>query len=568
MKLAILFLIIAIFSYQIDKTQDNTRQENKEVTKNPTNKDQLYINGKIYTVNEKQPWADAMIVRKGKIIALGTNQEVQDVASENAVIIDLENKMVMPGIHDVHLHPLEAASNSFQFILNQTETDPENYAQDIKIAVLENQKSTWILGWGHDIYTLLDATRKPIEILDEISTTKPIVIMEQTSHSIWANSKALEIAGIDSTTPNPNGGVIMKDEKGRPNGILLDNSGNLIIDIAIASIPNNEENDYDGLVNFALPELAKNGITSICDARTYWKRNHHLTWQRVENEKKLTVRANLGLWLYPTDNDAKQINILKSLYSNKAESFLKINQIKLYSDGIAINTTAAMQDDYLIDLLNLPTNNGVNYVPQNRIALYISALEPIGFDFHIHTIGNRGVNEALNAIEKSGTANGRHRLTHIEYIDPFDYGRFKALNITADAQVSGDFTKPENWHDNDDFVSVSLNNSIVPLKDLKQAEARLTLSSDWDVSPLNPFVGMQNAITRTPQEISLADAIRAYTINASYVMRQEDRVGSLEVGKEADFIILDQNIFEVPPNQINRTKVLKTYLQGKLIFER
>lgn len=527
-----------------------------------------YINGKIYTVNPTQEWAEAMIVNNGVITAIGSTAEIEAAASSDAQTFDMQGLMIMPGIHDVHLHPLEAASENFQFILDVTETDPEMYASDIQAALNQNQSATWILGWGYDIYTVFDAFREPIEILNDISTTKPIAVMEQTSHSIWVNSKALEMMGWNENTPDPIGGVIMKDANGFPNGLLIDNAGNLVIDEAIASIPNGEQADYEGLEFFALPELAKNGITSICDARTYWKRNHHLTWQKIANDGKLTARTNLGLWLYPTEDDAAQIATLKSLYSFDTNSLLKINQIKLYSDGIIINTTSAMIDEYLVDLYGKTPNNGVNYVSEARIANYIKELEPVGFDMHIHALGNRGVREALNAIEQEGTAAGRHRLTHIEYVDPAEYSRFASLNVTADAQVAGDFTKPEHWHDNDEFVGPTLNNNIIPLKSLSDANARISLSSDWDVSALNPFIGLQNAVTRTPQELTLAEAIKAYTLNAAYVMRQEDKVGSLEVGKEADFIVLNQDIFNVPATQIGQTQVLETYLQGKLIYSK
>lgn len=530
--------------------------------------EQLYFNGKIYTVNQNKAWAEAMLVKEGKIIAIGSNSEIGNLASQTTERIDLEGNMLMPGFHDVHLHPLEAASDNFQFILNQNETDPENYAAKIQTALTQNSSSSWILGWGFNLEVLLDATRSPIEILNDISTTRPIAVMEQTSHSVWVNSKALELAGFNVGSSHPLGGVIMKDVNGQANGILIDNAGNLIIDLAIATIPNNEQNDYDGLVNYALPELSKNGITSICDARAYWKRNHHLTWQKVENDGKLTVRTNLGLWLYPTENDATQISMLQSLYSFNSNSLLKINQIKLYADGIIINTTSAMQNDYLIDLFGLTTNNGLNYVSQSRIQQYIAALEPMGFDFHIHSIGNRGVNEALNAVELESNGSGRHRLTHVEYVDASDYSRFSQLNVTADAQVAGDFTQPSHWHDNDYLVDPSLNNSIIPLKNLKQANARITLSSDWDVSALNPFIGLQNAVLRHPQNLSLEDAIKSYTLNAAYVMRQENVVGSLEVGKEADFVVLSQNLFEVPANQIATTTILETYLKGELIYSK
>lgn len=530
--------------------------------------EQLYFNGKIYTVNTRLPWAEAMLVRNGVISAIGSEVEVKKEASENTEMIDLQGRMVMPGIHDVHVHPLEAASDNFQFVLNEGETDPENYVSTIAQALNDNKNTDWILGWGFEIFTMLDAERAPIEILDEISATKPIAIMERTSHSVWVNSVALRMAGLDKNALNPTGGIIMKDDNGHPNGLLIDNAGNLVIDLAIATIPNGEQNDYDGLVDFALPELAKNGITSICDARTYWKRNHHITWQQLEEDKKLTVRVNLGLWLYPTENDATQISTLQSLYSNDPNSLLRINQIKLYSDGIVVNTTAAMQDDYVWDIFKMPRNNGLNYVTESRMANYISALEPIGFDFHIHAIGNRGVNEALNAIEQSSTGTGRHRLTHVEYVLESDYRRFNALNVTADAQVAGDFSQAQNWQDNDEITGEGLNNAIIPIKSLQQADARITLSSDWDVSTLNPFVGLQNAVTRVPQELSLAEAIRAYTIQAAYVMRQENKVGSLEEGKEADFIVLSQNLFETQPNLINQTEIVKTFLKGKLIYAR
>ena len=373
---------------------------------------------------------------------------------------------------------------------------------------------------------------------------------------------------VDDNTPDPPGGIILRETNGEASGLLIDNAGNLLLDIALAPTAESAENDYWGLIEYALPELAKYGITSVCDARTYWKREHHLTWKRVADEGELTVRANLGLWAYPDEEDAAQIAMLKSLFSNDENSLLKLNQIKLYCDGIIHNTTSAMHDDFLVDYFGRPTNNGLNYFTQERIANYISELEATGFDFHIHTIGNRGVHEALNAIEEAGTAQGRHRLTHVEYVDETDIPRFAQLNAIADAQVAGDFTQPSHWHDNDYLVDATLNENIIPIKSLSEAGARITLSSDWDVSELNPFIGLQNAVTRTPQEISLEEAIKAYTINAAYVMRQEDKVGTIEVGKEADLIILDRNLFDIPVNQINQTRVEATYLQGVSVYER
>jgi len=535
-------------------------------TMNPEEGHVLFFNGQIYTVNEAQPWAEAILVVDGIITMVGDNQEVRESASESAKIIDLEGAFMMPGIHDVHMHPFEAASDNFKFTVDVDAEDPEDYLTAIIEAHADNPGNDWLLGWGYDLETLLESTREPIEMLDEISTDRPIAVMEQTSHSVWCNSTALSLMGITIDSDNPVGGIIMRNEREEPNGILMDNAGNILVDLALPVTAESKANDYAGLLEFALPELAKHGITSICDARTYWKRDHHLTWKKLADDDELTVRVNLGLWAYPTEDDDSQLNTIKALYNKDDDSLLKINQIKLYSDGIVHNTTSAMHDDFLIDYFGEGMNNGLNYFTESRIAKYIRELEPTGFDFHIHTIGNRGVHEALNAIEAGGTNQGRHRLTHVEYIDQSDFGRFASLNVTADAQVAGDFTNPQHWHDFDYLLGSEITDNVVPLRSLSDNNTRITLSSDWDVSTVNPFVGIQNVVTRQPQQLNIAEAISAYTINPAYVMRQENKVGSIEIGKEADLIILDQNILSINPMLISNTKVQSTYLQGELIY--
>ena len=528
----------------------------------------VFYNGDIYTVNEAQPWVSAVYIRNGVIVQIGEDDQVLNAASEKAELVNLRGRFMMPGIHDVHVHPLEAASENVQFTLDDRIQDAEVYARDIENASLDNPGSGWLLGWGHWIDVLLDAERMPKEIIDEVVPNRPVVIMEQTSHSVWCNSRALTLMGVESNTPNPPGGIIMREENGEANGLLIDNAGNLLLDIALSPTADRTENDYWGLVEFALSELARNGITSICDARTYWKRNHHITWKRVADEGLLTARVNLGLWAYPDEEDAQQLATLKSLYANSENSLLRINQIKLYADGIIHNTTSAMHEPYRVNYFGFPINKGLTYFTQERVATYIRELESVGFDFHIHAIGNRGVHESLNAIELSGTQRGRHRLTHVEYVDPVDMARFAQLNVTADAQVAGDFSQPAHWHDNDYLIGSALNDNVIPLKSLANAGARLTLSSDWDVSELNPFIGMGNAVTRIPQEVSLEEAIKAYTLNPAYVMRQEDKVGSIEVGKEADLIILDRNLFDISPSQIRNTRVNATYLRGEVVYQR
>lgn len=525
----------------------------------------LYFNGKIYTVDDAKPWAEAILIDGNQILFVGSNSESEKIADANATKIDLGGKVVLPGFHDVHMHPMEVGSTTTVFSLNENETNAENYISAIRNAANQNPNLEWIIGFGHSINTLFEANRNPLAIINEAVADRPVIIMEQTSHSMWINSKGLELAGITTATPNPQGGIIVK-ENGVLQGILVDNAGDVVFQQAVAAL-NDADGEYNGMVEYVLPELAKHGITSVSDARTYWKRDQHLTWKDLEKDNKLTARFNLGLWAYPTENDATQIAALKNLFSNDTNSLLKINQIKLYSDGITHNTTAALHSGYKEDYFHQPTNNGLNYFTESRIANYISALESSGFDFHIHAIGNRGVTEALNAIQQSGTALGRHRLTHVEMVTSADLNRFQQLNVTADAQVGGEFTQPQYWSDNEHLLGVDLADNQVPIKSLKDAGARLTLSSDWNVSSLNPFVGIQNAVTRTPQNISLEEAIKAYTLNGAYTMRQEDKLGSLKAGKLADFVVLDRDIFAISINQINQTKVVLTVFNGEEIYK-
>ncbi|MDP4983682.1 amidohydrolase [Pseudoalteromonas tunicata] len=530
--------------------------------------DSVYINGAVYTVNAAQPSAQAIAVQGNKIVFVGTTEHVNQYIGKNTQVVDLQGRTLMPGFHDVHIHPLESASASTQFTLDEQQSDPEYFIADIANASANFANTPWLIGYGHTINTILNTTRSPLDILDEAESNRPVIIMEQTSHSMWVNSKALQLAQLNDDSADPIGGVLGRDQLGHLNGILYDNAGNLVMQQALAALGNSAQNEYLGLVEYTLPEFAKYGITSISDARSYWQRDQQKVWLRAEQEHKLTVRANLGLWAYPELSDEKQLKQLAALYQNDPTKLVKINQIKLYSDGILTNTTAAMHEPYQIDLLGLYGNKGLNYFSQERIAKYIKALEPIGFDFHMHGIGDRAISEALNAVEMASKGLARHRITHVEVVDPEDYKRFLTLNVTADAQVAGEFTNPEHWSENSELIGDERSDHLVPIKSLSDAGARLTLSSDWSVSHFNPFLGLHNALNRAPEAITLDQAIRAYTINGAYTMRQEQLVGSIEVGKLADFVVLDRDIRTTPISQIKKTKIDITVFDGEVIYQR
>ncbi|MGB0422863.1 MAG: amidohydrolase [Flavobacteriales bacterium] len=530
---------------------------------------QVYHNGKIYSANAEQEFHEAMALEGSTIFAIGSDDVILDLASETTELIDLQQKVVLPGLHDTHIHLLEASSEAAAACtLDGSNEDPYQLAEELWNCAPTANDNGWIFAFGHSIFALLDPLDYPKDILDDYFPTIPLVIMEETSHSAWVNSAALTALSINGSTPDPEGGHIVKED-GVATGLLLDSAGDLAFEMALETNENIEELNYEGLLNFGLPTMAMNGITSIGDGRTYWKRNFVETWQELNNNNELTVRAVLSLWAYPQDDDAEQIQALTNMHDD-GDNFLKINQIKLYVDGITTSGTAALDQPYVFNF-GWPFNQGLNYFSQERLSNYITVLEEVGYDFHIHAIGNRGVHEALNAIENARIANGdigaRHRITHLEMVNTADLPRFAQLDVCADVQVSGFWTQPEFWSENDVFVGEELANNLIPLASFEQNGAKITLSSDWDVSTFNPFVSIQNALTRSPQNMAtVQNAVDAKTINSAYALGQNQLTGSLEPGKAADFICLNQDIFEIPLNQIESTSVDLTVFNGEQIY--
>ncbi len=529
--------------------------------------DLVLQNGALYTINPEQEWAEALAVADGEIVFVGTDAEAEAFIGTGTQVVNLGGRMVLPGFHDIHAHPLEASSSAFTCFL-PSGRDPESLIPSIRACSQAQDDTEWLVGFGHSIEPLLRADRPPVEIMDEAVSNRPVIIMEETSHSMWVNTAALEAARIDGDTPNPPGGIIVKDRfTGAVNGILMDNAGDIVLDLALRPTPQLDQRNYQDLL-FGLRLLALNGITTVGDARTYWRRNYHEAWLQAEQAGTLTVRAVLSLWAYPHLGD-QQLNRLRSLYRNDPEALVRMSHVKVYSDGLIGNTTAALLEPYNLDLGLLPENTGLNYFDEARLTQFITELETTGFDFHIHTIGDRGVHEALNAIEAAAAANGpldrRHRLTHLELVDEVDLPRFAELGVIADMQVSGRFALPQNFGDAVRYIGDRAFGQFA-LRSLYDAGARVTLSSDYDVSSLSPFVGIENALSKGDESLPNLDAaLRAYTIDAAYAMRQEDRAGTLEVGKWADLVVLDQNLFEIDTNAISTTQVLTTMVGGRVV---
>ena len=544
--------------------------------------DLILRSGAIYTVDSKNPSAEALAIEDGVLVYVGPNQGVQAFQGPATRVIDLGGRMVMPGIHDSHVHLLEANHAAAGTCLLPSGRPLASHIPRLQQCAPNQVGTDWVLGFGHSIFDLLDHLANggvpPRTILDQAIPDRPVAILEETSHSVWANSLALTAAGFETGTPDPPGGVILRDPStGQPNGVLLDGAGEILMDLALAPNPVLDElNDQALFDGMAL--MSRHGITSVADARAYWRRGYVEAWQRAEAADSLTVRAVVGLWGYPYLDDTEQIAALGSMFSNDPASKLRFSQVKIYTDGEISHTTAALLEPYLA--FPLAGDLGLEYFDPSRLTRYISELESVGFDFHIHAIGDRGVRHALDAIAAAEAANcsgatrgarcgdRRHRLTHIELVHPDDVPRFSELDVIADIQMSSPYVEPQHLFDNELVLGrPRIEERLWRLRDLHDSGARVVLSSDYDVGDLSPFKGMERALTRGEQSLPNVDAaIRAYTINPAYLMRQEDRAGSLAVGKIADLIVLDQNLFEVDLSTLGTTRVLLTLLGGQEVW--
>ncbi|PME34192.1 urease [Vibrio sp. 10N.286.55.E10] len=517
--------------------------------------------------------SNSIVTQNGKISFIGSEQQARQFASSDAEFIDLKQNFVLPGFIDNHNHVFEAASE----LGGTCELDSEATLEE-QIPYLEACKINadtvgrgWLMGYGFSLESTLDSDSEytPLEIIDSVFPDRPVVIMEQTSHSMWVNSKALKIARISPQSPDPQGGAYLKDPaSGKLNGILLDNAGDQVMEMTWNSQSELFEQSYQGLM-YGLEEAAAHGITTIGDGRMYWKRGWYDVWLEAEQNQDLTARVSLRPWVYPSMAMPSQLEVFEKMYSDNKSRLLLVEQVKMYSDGIFINGTAKTLAPYL-DTYLPSSPNGLNYIPPAQMKQWLTALEKIGFSAHIHAIGDGAVRESLDAIEsvrKQGSQKP-YTLTHVELINDEDVPRFKQLGVTADFQVGSDYVARHQHQWAEAFLGARRAKAMMNLDAILKTDANITLSSDWNVHDINPLVGIANSLIMGKTGLTdIYTAIDAYTLNAAKSLGIEDVTGSIEVGKSADFAILDKDITTLSARGIAKTQVLMTVLRGDVVYQ-
>lgn len=516
------------------------------------------------------PSATALAIKDGVITYIGNDAPTAYIGLHTQVI-DAGGRLVLPGFQDAHVHVVEAGINESLSVLPQFGTAAQ-YRVALRQAVAEQPGGAgdWVIGAGVNMAALLENIASPLSLIDEEIPRRPVVILDDLGHGAWANSLALAAVSFDQLAANPPGGIIDVNQVNRLTGVIFESASQNLVDASQPPTAANLDFAYQSFLK-ALEIFAKHGITTVSDAGGYWPRGHHHVWMRAENENKLTVRANNAFYVYPEKDFAQQVADITALRTNDPNKLVRFNQVKLYTDGIISQTTAALLSPYESAALPaLATPTGFTYFDPTALNHYAAAFDAAGFQLHFHATGDRGARLALDAIAYAQTTNNstdkRHRITHLFMVDPVDVPRFAQLGVYADFQLTATALTDENLADVDFFIG-QRSAAYLPARTLLDAGAELTLSSDFDADELSPFIKIEGAITRPTQNIpDVATAIRLMTLQPAKLLHHEDKTGSLELGKLADLIIVDRDILTIPTNQISEANVLLTLLGGKEVF--
>jgi len=541
----------------------------------------ILLNGFVHTVDPDQPSVEAIAITNGKILALGSSDEIGEMAGADTHVIDLAGRMVMPGLIDGHVHSTTGAIAklfSCKFAFSAT---PDDIARALKAHVRQNSDTLWVLGgrWGSSFFDTYDIP-SPRHWLDQYSGDKAVYFRDDSGHNAWVNSKALEIVGITKDTPSPEGGEILRDpQTGEPNGLLLEQALTLVNTVFPDWTPDQYEAGVLEMVNMA----NRYGITGLKEPDANDPILNAL--REVDRDGKLSLHVAASITTpfghreQPLDYDH-----LEKTRDAFASDHVGTAFVKIYQDGVPTGArTAAMLAPYQPHPDFDADERGTLHVDEDTLANDLAELETRGFTVKLHTCGDRAVQVVLNAIERAHAASGRsdlrHELAHAGFVDPADIARFEQLNAVADLS-------PYMWFPSPIIQSIidavgARGENYWPIRDLLDAGAPVLAGSDWPaaVESLDPWVGIEAMVTRrdpygkTPgalwheQAISLDETLRIFTLEGAKALRKEKQTGSLKIGKSADMIVLNQNLFAIPSDKISDTTVDLTLFEGKIVYD-
>ncbi len=533
--------------------------------------DTVFRSGSIYTVDEQRPWAEAVAITDGRISYVGSNTGVDKYTGSETTVVNLDGRLMLPAFQDSHIHPIGAGIEASACNLNDLPGLAE-YRSTIAEYAAANPDVPWILGGGWSMAVFGPGAAPNRNIIDELVADRPVYLSSADGHTGWANSRALDIAGIDRNTPDPDDGRIDRDpETGEAIGSLQEGAMRLVE----MYVPENTLETRQQGLKYAMKLLNGYGITSIQDAIV--NREELETYASLDRGGQLDLRVVASLW-WDRERDEEQIDDLLALRERFDDGGrIRPTTVKIMLDGVMENYTAVMLEPYLVP----DGTRGIPMVEAEVLNRAVTLLDALGFQVHFHAIGDAAVRQALDAVEEALIENGklghRHHIAHLQMIDPADIPRFKELDVVANFQPLWAYADDYVTELTIPFIGEARARWMYPIRSVQEAGGMIAFGSDWSVSTANPFPQIETAVTRKsavdesipvfiPEErIDLETAIAAFTINAAFVNKHEQDTGSIEVGKYADLIVVDQNLFEIEPREVSETKVLLTLLEGKAV---
>jgi predicted amidohydrolase YtcJ len=540
--------------------------------------DLILFDGKVYTVDANRSWAEAVAVIDGKIAYVGSSSGAKKYKGPNTRLVDLDGKMVLPGFQDAHVHPIEAGMAYLGCSLHDGKS-VEDYVLIVKECAQQSPEASFIDGGGWTMDLFEDGLPDK-RLLDEVVSDRPVILKSASGHQLWVNSKTLKIAGIDAETPDPPRGRIDRYKNSKePSGSLQENSA---MNLAFSTRPAYSADQMQAALQFGQHYLNQYGVTTVQDALLKLDGNEAYvggpTYMAMDRAGDLTIRV-VGALVWNTDSGLEQLSRITDARERFKTPLFSAPSVKIWLDGVMEVHTAALlapysdrEDGYSGELLIKP----------EQLDVVVSQLDALGFQIHFHAIGDAAVRQSLDSLElarqKNGVRDSRHHMSHIQLFDPADIPRLETLNVVANFQPY--------WAWADKFITeltipklgADRSKWLYPIRSVLDTGAVVAFGSDWFVTSGNPLLGIETAITRRDpltnfsdpfledERINLADAIEAYTINSAYVNFIDDETGSIEEGKLADLIVLDNNLFELAPNEISDAQVLLTLLEGNPVY--